>query len=118
VQLACFGLADFGEHAAEVVLRIEAMAVGAGEQGVEAGVAVACVVVAGEEPVFSAQGDRFHRALGGVIVDVQIAFFAVAIECIPLDLHVLHRQRDGASRQHELFFRVKPGVDFQAMYRV
>ena len=42
------GLADFGEHAGEVALRVEAVLLGAGDQAPKAGVAFGRLVVAGE----------------------------------------------------------------------
>ena len=63
---------------------IEVVPFGTFDERVEPGRAVAGGVVAGEEPVFSADGDRLHRALGGVVVDLQVASLDVAIERCPL----------------------------------
>jgi hypothetical protein len=52
-QLAHGRDADLGEDAGEVGLRIDAVPLGAGDQGVEPGVGCAGFVVAGEEPVLS-----------------------------------------------------------------
>ncbi len=84
VDLAQLGLSDLGQDGHEILLRIEAVSVGAGDQTVEAGVACTGLVVTGEEPVLAADVDPLQGAFGGVVVDVQEAFVSVPAECGPL----------------------------------
>ncbi len=92
-------LPDLAQHAHEVLLRIEAVALGAAQQGVEIGVALARRVVADEEPVFSSDGHALQRPLSGVVVDVQKARRRLGAERDPLVEHVGDGRRHGASGQ-------------------
>ena len=53
-------------------MRVDAVPLGAGDQGVESGVGCAGFIMAGEEPVLSAKGDAFERSFRRVVVDVQV----------------------------------------------
>jgi hypothetical protein len=80
VELAHWRGGDFGQNAAEVGVRVEAVALGAGDQRVESRVAFARVVMAGEKPVLSSDRDTLERTLGGVVVDVQVALLDVTAQ--------------------------------------
>lgn len=89
------------------------MPLGTGDQGPEPGVADGGIVVAGEEPVLSADGYSLEGALGGIVVDVQKALFGVAVERFPLVKRVADRLGHGTSGQHSFLFRVEPLFDLR-----
>lgn len=71
---------DAGQNVPEIGLGIEAVELGALDQGVDDGGALAAGVGAGEEPVLTADGERPDRAFGGIVVDLQIAMVGIAGE--------------------------------------
>lgn len=73
-------VADQSQDVTEIGLRIEAVELGALDQGVDDGGALAAAVGAGEEPVLTADGERPDRTFGGIVVDLQIAMVSIAGE--------------------------------------
>lgn len=73
-------VADAGQNIPEIGLGIKAIEPGGPDQGVDDGGALAALVGTGEEPVLAADGERPDRALGGVVVDLQIAAVGIAGE--------------------------------------
>jgi hypothetical protein len=68
LQFAQTRLPEVGENAGEISLRIDAVPLGAADQGPQPRVARGRVVVSGEQPVLPADGHAFQRPLGRVVV--------------------------------------------------
>ena len=99
--------ADLRQHAGEVALRVDAVAFAAGDQRPQPGVVLGRGVVAGEEPVFAADGHALQRPFAGVVVDVEEALRGVGAERVPLVLGVGDRRGHRAAGQHDFAARCR-----------
>src|SRR5262249_8315392 len=79
------------DEAAQVLLRVEAVEPGGGEQRVERGGAPGVVIAAAEEPGLPAEGDGLDGALGPIVREHQAAVVEEARERLPLIVRVLER---------------------------
>jgi hypothetical protein len=73
-------IGDAAEHLAQVDFGIEAVELGAFNEGVDRGGALAAGVGAGEQIILPAKGERANRAFGSVVADLQRAVVKVARE--------------------------------------
>lgn len=87
-------IGDAGQDVGEVGFGIVAVEPGGLGDGVEGGGAAAAVVGAGEEPVFSAQGERADGSFGGIVGHLEAAVGGEAAERRPAGEAVA----DGASQ--------------------
>lgn len=71
VDVTGWMVGDAGQHVGDIELRIEAIELGALDQRVHRGGAVAASVGAGEEIVLATDGDTAQGALGRVVVERQ-----------------------------------------------
>lgn len=74
---------DIGENTAQPGLGIDVVEFGCLDQGVGDGGGFAAALRTGEQPIFTADGDAPHAALGGVVVDLQEAVIEIGPK--PLD---------------------------------
>ena len=99
------------EHLAQVRLGIQAVQLRRADQAVDRRGALAAGVRAGEEVVLAAERHRAQRALGGVVVDVDVAVVAVADQCRPARERVADRDRQRRLRRHLRQGRLEPSLD-------
>lgn len=102
-------VADAGQNIPEIGLGIKAIEPGGPDQGVDDGGALAALVGTGEEPVLAADGERPDRALGGVVVDLQIAAVGIAGERGPARQAVADRPGEFTLARQLGQGRVEPG---------
>lgn len=94
---------DAGQHVAEVVKRVDGMALTGGDEGEEDGGGVTAVFGSQERPVAAAHGDAAQGAFGGIVVDGQIApprIGGVDAQRLPLVEGVGDRGAHGALGEH------------------
>lgn len=108
---------DAGQNIPEIGLRIKAVEPGALDQGVDDGGALAALVGTGEEPVLAADGERPDRALGGVVVDLQIAAVGIAGERGPARQAVADRLGEFTLARQLGQGRVEPGPQIGEPWR-
>jgi hypothetical protein len=84
IEFAELGLADLGQNAHQLLLRVDPVSLDTGDQGVQPRVDWAGVIMPGEEPALAANGHVLQHPLRGVVVDVQEAFLGVAAQRPPL----------------------------------
>lgn len=70
---------DACEHVGEIVLRVDAVELGAFDQRVHRCGPSAAGIGAGEEPVLAADGDAAQNAFGGVVVEREAAIVEAAV---------------------------------------
>src|SRR6202040_1041258 len=79
---------DAGEHVGKVMLRVEAVELGTFNQRIDRGGAAAAGIGAGEQIIFTANGDAAQGTLGGIVVECQAAIVEAAHQCSPARPHV------------------------------
>ncbi len=90
-------LGDAREHLAQIGLGIQAVEFRRADQAVDRRGTLAAGVRPGEEVVLATKCDGAQRALGGGVVDLDVAVVAVADERRPARERVADRDRDASA---------------------
>ena len=91
---------DLSQQAGQIVLRIDAVALGAGDQRIPDGSCLPGGIVSGEQPILTTNGDTLQRAFRRVVVDIEEALRGVTTERLPLIARVRHRLTQRTTRQN------------------
>ena len=104
IEPGCRMVSDAGEHVGEPGLRVDAVELGGGDQGVDRRRPLATAVAAGEQPRAAPECNPAQRALSSVIAQAKAAVFEKAGEGRPALEHVIHRFGDlGMAREPGAF---------------
>jgi hypothetical protein len=96
VELGMWVGADAREQVAKIGERLDVQALASGDQTGQDGAGSTARITAVEEPVVATHHNVAETALGAVVVDFQVAVFAVTQQRLPVFQGVLHGFADGA----------------------
>lgn len=101
---------DASEDLFEIELRVESIQLGGAEQRVDGSGAFAARVRSGEERVFAAKGHDTQGALGGIVVDLEVAILCIASESAPAREGVADRRSGIGLAGEHAELRLHPGA--------